>query len=100
MQIKTDIREKTAHISIEGMLDTLASETFQREVASLRDAAVQDIEVDFSATSYICSSALRVLLQAKQIAALAGGEVRIKSPSTFVLDVLKTVGFVAVFKIV
>ena len=100
--MKTTITEKDGKLiaSLEGSLDTAASEQTAKDLTPLNDCEGHDIEIDFAKLVYISSSGLRILLGIRKRAAAVGSRVALSGVNSDILDVLQTTGFTNLFDII
>lgn len=92
MEVKQEMRGEVICLTLKGMLDTLNSGKLGQAVQDFPDKG-KDIEIDMLDVSYISSAGLRAILQILEVARGRGGKIRIVRPSSFVREVLTTVGF-------
>lgn len=99
--MKTTITEENGKIiaTLEGILDTAASEKVSRELSPLHDSEGRDIVIDCNKLNYICSSGLRILLGIRKHASVTGSHVSLIGVNDHIMDVLFTTGFQNLFTI-
>ncbi len=100
--MKTTITKQEGKIiaTLEGSLDTAASEQTAKELTPLNDCEGCDIQIDCTRLTYICSSGLRILLSIRKRAAVFGSHVTLTGVNDDIRDVLQTTGFNNLFDIV
>ena len=86
-------------ITLEGQLDTAASQQFMNDIEPEIENAGRSFTLDFTNLKYIASSGLRVLLTLKKKAQEEGGSVSIVGMSENVLQIFRLVGFDRIFDI-
>lgn len=94
-----DIKEldgKTVVI-VNGELDTLASEEFQKEVAPLMGKEGLKVEIDMAGVDYISSKGLRVILALAQSIMPIGGKLTVVNTTLPVRQVFDISGFSTLF---
>ena len=100
--MKTTFREEIGKFiaTLEGRLDTAASEQTAKELEVLNDCTGHDIEIDCSKLDYITSSGLRILLNIRKNAGLVGSKVTIKNMKEDIRKVFDMTGFSSIFNII
>jgi anti-anti-sigma factor len=79
-------------------LDTATTPAVEQEVMARIDAGTSKVVFDFSATEYISSAGLRVMVKAAKAVAKSGGGVAVTKANSHVKEVLKLSGFDALLK--
>jgi anti-anti-sigma factor len=87
----------TTNIILDGRLDTLSADDFEKAVAPIIDGTMQDVVIDCSALSYISSSGLRSFLLLKKTADSKGGKLTLKNLTPEVKTVFDMTGFTTIF---
>ncbi len=93
--MKVTISENNGKLvaTLEGSLDTAASEQTARDLEPLHNCQGHDIIIDCSQLTYISSSGLRILLGIRKHAAALGSTVTITGASTDIYDMMVVTGF-------
>jgi len=86
-------------LSLKGRLDFHSHQQLRRRVEELVTAGKSSLTVDLSEVSFIDSSALGVLLLARESCEKAGGSVTLAYPQGYVDRVLKLCRFDELFRI-
>jgi anti-anti-sigma factor len=97
--MKTTFREEDGKfiVTLEGRLDTTASEQTAKELEVLNDCTGHDILIDCSRLEYISSSGLRILLNIRKYAGAVGSKVIIKNMRDDIRKVFDMTGFSNIF---
>ena len=100
--MKTTFREEIGKFiaTLEGRLDTAASEQTAKELEVLNDCTGHHIEIHCSKLDYITSSGLRILLNIRKNAGLVGSKVTIKNMKEDIRKVFDMTGFSSIFNII
>lgn len=85
--------------TLEGRLDTAASEQAAADLAPLNDCSGHDIVIDCTRLEYISSSGLRILLSIRKNAQKLHSKVTLKGVNDVIYDVLRMTGFTQLFEI-
>jgi anti-sigma B factor antagonist len=99
MKVETRILETAAVVDISGDVDMSTSPRLRRALIDLTDDRQKRIVVNLGSVGFLDSSGIATLVQALKEARPFGGEVRLASPSTNVLRVLKLSNLSALFPI-
>lgn len=83
--------------SIQGRLDTAASQQFATEMQPLIDNADKDIVLDCSKMEFISSSGLRHFLALRKASIAASGNITIRQVTEAVKQVFAITGFYSLF---
>lgn len=99
--MKTTITKEDGKMiaTLEGRLDTAASEQASKELSALHDCEGYDIVLDFSQLTYISSSGLRILLGIRKYASAVNSHVTLTGVNEDIREVLFTTGFNNLFEI-
>ncbi|MBQ8657308.1 MAG: STAS domain-containing protein [Prevotella sp.] len=99
--MKTTFREENGKFiaTLEGRLDTAASEQTGKDLEPLYDCTGHDIIIDCSKLEYISSSGLRLLLNLRKHAGAVGSKVIVKNLNTEIQKVFQMTGFSSLFEI-
>lgn len=99
--MKTTFREENGKylVTLEGRLDTTASEQTAKELSILNDCMGHDIIIDCEKLDYISSSGLRILLNIRKHASAVGSKVTVKNISSDIRKVFQMTGFISLFDI-
>lgn len=99
--MNTTIRKEDGKMiaTLEGRLDTAASEQAAKDLMALHDCEGYDIILDFSQLTYISSSGLRILLGIRKYAAAVNSRVTLVGVNEDIREVLYTTGFNNLFEI-
>lgn len=85
-------------VSLEGMLDSMASPKLEKFLQTEING-VEQLIFDMDKLTYICSAGLRILLSTSQKLKEKGGSMKLINVDTGVEDVLMLTGFKRVFAI-
>lgn len=83
--------------SLNGRLDTAASQQFAADMMPLIDNAGKDIVLDCAGLEFISSSGLRQLLALRKASIAAGGNIIIRQVTEAVKQVFAITGFYSLF---
>lgn len=99
--MKTTFKEENGKYiaTLEGRLDTAASEQTAKDLSPLNDCTGHDIIIDCTSLDYISSSGLRILLNIRKTAAAVGSKVTILNLNDEIQKVFQMTGFNALFDI-
>ena len=99
--MKTTFREENGKYiaTLEGRLDTVASEQTAKDLSPLKDCTGHDIIIDCTNLEYISSSGLRLLLDIRKNAAAVGSKVTIQNINKEIQKVFQMTGFNTLFDI-
>ena len=99
--MKTTFREENGKYiaTLEGRLDTVASEQTAKDLAPLNDCIGHDIIIDCTNLEYISSSGLRILLNIRKNAAAVGSKVTILNINDEIQKVFMMTGFSSLFDV-
>ena len=91
-------RDGNGVVRVSGEIDISAKSLFQERLDDVIDAHDDDVVVDLAEVSFIDSTGLFVLSQARQRLETAGRKLMIARPSRAVTRVLELAGLVALFE--
>ncbi|MBR4920254.1 MAG: STAS domain-containing protein [Prevotella sp.] len=99
--MKTTFREENGKYiaTLEGRLDTVASEQTAKELSVLDDCMGHDIVIDCTKLEYISSSGLRILLNIRKNAAANHSKVTLMNINDEIRKVFQLTGFISLFDI-
>ena len=99
--MKTTFREEDGKYiaTLEGRLDTVASEQTAKELSVLDDCTGHDIVIDCTKLEYISSSGLRILLNLRKTAAAVRSKVTLLNINNEIRKVFQLTGFISLFDI-
>lgn len=99
--MKTTFREENGKYiaTLEGRLDTVASEQTAKELSVLDDCTGHDIVIDCTKLEYISSSGLRILLNIRKTAAAVRSKVTLLNINDEIRKVFQLTGFISLFDI-
>ncbi len=86
-------------VALNGRLDTLSSESLDKELKQLTDNSVNKILIDFSNLEFISSSGLRVLLTTAKSVKATDGKLALCALQQHVKEVFDVAGFTMLFAI-
>ncbi|MDH3329708.1 MAG: STAS domain-containing protein [Desulfobulbaceae bacterium] len=99
MEIITNRESGILILKLKGRLDTNASMDFEQQVEASINASSKNMIIDFSDLEYICSSGLRVILQAAKKLQSLQGELVLCSMEDYIKEVFEISGFDSFLKI-
>lgn len=99
--MKTTFREENGKYiaTLEGRLDTVASEQTAKDLSVLDDCTGHDIVIDCTKLEYISSSGLRILLNLRKTAAAVRSKVTLLNINEEIKKVFQLTGFISLFDI-
>ena len=99
--MKTTFREENGKYiaTLEGRLDTVASEQTAKDLSVLDDCTGHDIVIDCTKLEYISSSGLRILLNIRKAAAAVRSKVTLLNINNEIRKVFQLTGFISLFDI-
>jgi anti-sigma B factor antagonist len=97
--INSQMQNNVAVISVGGRVDGFSAPQLETALQEAISAKHYKIVVDLTSTEFMSSAGMRALLKARMDAQDKKGELRLASPSSFILDSLKLVGLDKLFKI-
>lgn len=99
--MKTTFREENGNYiaTLEGRLDTAASEQTAKDLEPLHDCTGHNIIIECSKLEYISSSGLRILLNLRKQAGTVGSKVIVKNLNAEIQKVFQMTGFINLFDI-
>ncbi|WP_374341053.1 STAS domain-containing protein [Methyloversatilis sp.] len=101
MEIRTQLEESSARIVLAGRFEFSSHRSFREATEQiLGRSAVEQLDVDLGAVSYLDSSALGMLLMLRDKAQSAGCVLRLASCSNAVKQVLDVANFQKLFTMV
>lgn len=100
MEILTNWKDDIMIVKLMGRLDTNASVDFEQEMEEAVKLSKKKIILDFKELEYICSSGLRVIIQAAKKLKSIEGELVLCSMEEYIKEVFEISGFDAFLKIV
>lgn len=86
-------------LTLTGRLDTTTVSAFEKEIQSLMELTVPDIEMDLSAFDYISSSGLRIFLTLQKKVMACQGKLLIRNMKPEIREVFDMTGFSSIFTI-
>jgi len=99
MEIITNREGEILVLKLKGRLDTNASAEFEQQVESSINSRIKNMILDFSELEYICSSGLRVIIQAAKKLRSLQGELVLCALEDYIQEVFEISGFDAFLKI-
>lgn len=99
MEITTKWEDNILILKLKGRLDTNASMDFEQQVEEAIKFSKKNMILDFSELEYICSSGLRVIIQAAKKLKSLQGEVVLCCMEDYIKEVFEISGFDAFLKI-
>lgn len=93
MEIVTNWEENIMILKLRGRLDTNASVDFEQQVEEAIKFSKKSMILDFSELEYICSSGLRVIIQAAKKMKTLQGELVLCSMEDYIQEVFEISGF-------
>ena len=99
MEIITNWEDNIMVLKLKGRLDTNASMDFEQQVEDAINFNKKDMILDFSELEYICSSGLRVIIQAAKKLKSLQGELVLCSMEEYIQEVFEISGFDTFLKI-
>jgi anti-sigma B factor antagonist/stage II sporulation protein AA (anti-sigma F factor antagonist) len=86
-------------IQLEGQLDTLAAQDFEKEVRRIVESKPKEVVLDAGALTYISSAGLRLLLTLEKSMKNQGGQFRLRNVRDEVKEILDITGFSSILTI-
>lgn len=99
MEITTNWEDNIMVVKLRGRLDTNASMEFEQQVDEAIKFRKENMILDFSELEYICSSGLRVIIQAAKKLKSLQGELVLCCMEDYIKEVFEISGFDAFLKI-
>ena len=99
MDIIKNLEGEILTLKLIGRLDTNASMEFEQQVEESISSNSRNMIIDFSDLEYICSSGLRVIIQAAKKLKSIQGELVLCSMEDYIQEVFEISGFDAFLKI-
>jgi anti-sigma B factor antagonist len=99
MEIITNKEREILILKLKGRLDTNASMEFEQQVEESINSRTKNMIIDFSDLEYICSSGLRVIIQAAKKLKSLQGELVLCSMEDYIQEVFEISGFDTFLKI-
>lgn len=99
MEIITNRDGEILTLKLKGRLDTNASMEFEQQVEESINQNTKNMIIDFSDLEYICSSGLRVIIQAAKKLKSFQGELVLCSMEEYIREVFEISGFDTFLKI-
>lgn len=99
MEIITNRDGEILTLKLKGRLDTNASMEFEQQVEESTNQNTKNMIIDFSDLEYICSSGLRVIIQAAKKLKSLQGELVLCSMEDYIQEVFEISGFDTFLKI-
>lgn len=97
MTIQKTQNDHNLTIRLEGRLDTITAPELEEELKELLPG-VEQLVIDLTATEYISSAGLRVLLYAQKTMNRQG-EMRIRGVNEVIMEIFEVTGFVDILNI-
>ena len=97
MKMSDDKRGDVLIVRPEGRIDTTTSEELERWIGTRLDGGTRRLVVDMSATDYISSAGLRVLLVTLKRLKGSGGTLVLGGLNTSVRQIFELAGFLSIF---
>ena len=99
MNISKNMEGEILILKLIGRLDTNASMEFEQQVEESINSSNKNMIIDFSVLEYICSSGLRVIIQAAKKLKSLQGELVLCSMEDYIKEVFEISGFDTFLKI-
>jgi anti-anti-sigma factor len=99
MEINVTEAGSAATVALKGRFDFQAHQDFRRTIDGLLKKGNAQLNVDLSAVNFIDSSALGMLLLARESCEKAGGVITLERPQDYVDKVLKLCHFDQLFSV-
>ena len=99
MEVITNWEDNIMVLKLRGRLDTNASMEFEQQVEEAIKFSKKNMVLDFTDLEYICSSGLRVLIQAAKKLKTLQGELILCCMEDYIKEVFEISGFDAFLKI-
>ena len=99
MEFITNWEDNILILKLKGRLDTNASMDFEQQVEEAIKFSKKNMILDFSELDYICSSGLRVIIQAAKKLKTLQGEVVLCCMEDYIMEVFEISGFDSFLKI-
>ena len=99
MKIDREINGEVAVLSLRGEFDSFVVSSFLEEVESLAANGVSNIVLDMRLVKFIMSTAIGAIVKSRKMMKDLGGDLVISQPSSFVRDVLDSLGLTKVIKV-
>ena len=99
MEIKTNKEREILILQLKGRLDTNASMEFEQKVEESINQYAKNVIIDFAELEYICSSGLRVIIQAAKKLKSVEGNLVLCSMQDYIQEVFEISGFDTFLKI-
>lgn len=99
MEITTNWEDNIMVLKLNGRLDTNASMEFEQHMEESIKFSKKNMILDFSELEYICSSGLRVIIQAAKKLKTVKGELVLCCMEDYIKEVFEISGFDAFLKI-
>ncbi len=95
-----DVTDGELTVALEGRLDALTAQSFEKELESAIDG-VSSVIIDCEKLEYISSAGLRTILAAEQYMEENGYEdVKLKNANEAIMDILEETGFTDLVEII
>jgi len=98
LSITTEVNGQVARLALEGELDLASAGHVEECLASVEEAAPQQIVVDLDGLAFIDSTGLRTLIQAAARARERGGELLLRPGDESIQRVFELTGATAVLR--
>lgn len=99
MKIDREINGDVAVLSLRGEFDSFVVSSFLEEIESLAANGVSNIVLDMRMVKFIMSTAIGAIVKSRKMMKDLGGDLVISQPSSFVRDVLDSLGLTKVIKV-
>lgn len=99
MKIDREINGDVAILSLRGEFDSFVVSSFLEEVESLAASGIKNVVLDMRLVKFIMSTAIGAIVKSRKLMKEIGGELVISQPSSFVRDVLDSLGITKVIKV-
>ena len=97
MTVNINKQDGKTVVTVNGELDSISSDEFQKELAPLMGQEGLQVEMDLAGVEYIASKGLRVILALAQSVMPGGGSVKVVNLSPAVREAFDLTGFSSMF---
>ncbi len=98
MDIKIQDMRRATLVEVKGRVDSTNATTLGESLKEQMDAGRVHLVLDLSKVDYMSSAGLREMITARNRLKTVNGDLRLVSPSAYVKDTLKMVGFDTIFQ--
>jgi stage II sporulation protein AA (anti-sigma F factor antagonist) len=99
MKFEREIHGAVAVLSLRGEFDSFVVNNFLEEVEALTVSGIRHLILDMRTVKFIMSTAIGAIVKSRKQLKELGGELVIAQPSSFVRDVLESLGLTRVIRI-